>query len=411
MSRSVLAATLCLCAFLAGCSGIGELALRQERNDFNDIVDQTGSEQLLQNIIRAHDYERPSFFDLVEIDQTKSASANLAGGSSNIGAPAILGALSSTLSVSDSPILKYQPPSSNGYIAQILLPIPLVSLARFDNSNANLTPLFVFSVNRLTPAFLDYDRAVDLIDFLEDFGAISLEPTADGQLAIVRMSNGILTKDADKLLGGKTLKCFKGGDSALIVSTMWSKLASIFGQAKTGSIQLRAPDAKAASSSAKQAPRSSIVLTRSALGSLRLAESHDISFIDKEKADAIIAQNTGSECFNEELYYKDDDTISIAEKWQKRYDLALNSTEPLDTIRKEVLKLGHSRILILIEQSPTRPANAYVAVLRRGIWYSIDNDDKVSKMNFALLGNLILTQAQTPQSPPTPTVIAAPTAH
>ena len=92
---------------LIGCSGVGQLSIQEERNQYNDVIHDTGVEQLLTNIVRAHKYESPSFFDVSEVDQTKTLQANLQGGSSNIGAVLPLGALSSTLTATDSPIIKY----------------------------------------------------------------------------------------------------------------------------------------------------------------------------------------------------------------------------------------------------------------------------------------------------------------
>src|SRR5271165_5016885 len=181
---------------LSACSGIGALSVRNERNEYNDVITDTTTEQLLQNIVRAKNYENPSFFDVIEVDQTKSIQGSLQAGSANIGAPLRLYSVASSATLTDSPILKYQPPSSAGYIAQVLNPIPLSSIAKFYNSNANLTPLLVFSINRLTPDFIDYDRAIDLIDFLDVFGAVNFEARPDGQLSLSRQSGGLLTPKA-----------------------------------------------------------------------------------------------------------------------------------------------------------------------------------------------------------------------
>jgi hypothetical protein len=53
-----------------------------------------------------------------------------------------------------------------------------------------------------------------------------------------------------------------------------------------------------------------------------------------------------------------------------------------------------------LQISQSQPENAYVAVYDKGSWYSIPIDDKVSKLNFALLAQLMTMQAIPSPSPP-----------
>jgi len=387
---------------LSACSGIGALSVRNERNEYNDVITDTTTEQLLQNIVRAKNYENPSFFDVIEVDQTKSIQGSLQAGSANIGAPLRLYSVASSATLTDSPILKYQPPSSAGYIAQVLNPIPLSSIAKFYNSNANLTPLLVFSINRLTPDFIDYDRAIDLIDFLDVFGAVNFEARPDGQLSLSRQSGGLLTPKAAHMAGDNSLDCFPSRESPnTVVADFWSKLSLTFGQPGATPILLHSPDTKASGGT--------VVLTRSALGSLRLAETHDLSFFSEEEAAQIIERNTRSPCFNKQFYYQDNKTSgrTIEQEWLDRFRLASAGRSGSEEVRVEERTLGHNRLLIIVEKTPDRPADAYVSIRRGDQWYSIREDDDVSKMNFALLGNILIVQAQAPQQPPTQTVITA----
>ncbi len=394
---------------LSACSGIGQQSLRSERNEYNDILKDTTTEQLLQNIVRAHDIETPSFFDVIELDQTKSVSGGLQASSANIGAPLRLYSLGTTATLTDSPILKYQPPSSQGYIAQVLNPIPLSSIANFYNSNANLTPLLVFSTNRLTPDFIDYDPAIDLIDFLDAFGAINFEAMAGDQLLLLRQSSGILTPKAAHMADPRdnSLDCFPSRESPnAVVADFWSKLSRVFGQPGAPEIKLHSPGAKTTGGKVLLTG-GTVVLTRSALGSLRVAETHDVGFLNKEEAEQIIARNQKSRCFNHEFYYQDDKFSgrTIEQEWCERFRLA--SAGISEEVKAEERTLGHNRLLIIVQKTPDRPSDAYVSIRRGDLWYSISNDDKVSKMNFALLGNILIVQAQAPQQPPTATVIAA----
>src|SRR5579864_8458529 len=241
------------CLTLAGCTGIGTLSIQGERNSYNDVIQETSTEQLLLNIVRAHDYEAPSFFDVVEVDQTKTLQGNLQGGSSNIGATTVLGALSSTLTATDSPIIKYQPPSSSGFIQQVVQPIGLANIGRLINSNANIAPLLRLSFDRLTPNYVDFFWAADIITSLDAFGAIRVDPITENAIKITIHPFGILTKDP-------LLACLEGKGAQRTVAYLWRDLISMFGfRHGTSSIALNLSGSS---------QHGSVVVTRSALGAL-----------------------------------------------------------------------------------------------------------------------------------------------
>lgn len=283
-------------------------------------------------------------------------------------------------------------------------PITLSNISKFNNSNANLTPLLVFSTNRLTPDYIDYDRAIDLIDSLDTFGAINFEAKSDSQLSIVLKSGGVLTPKAAHMAGDNSLDCFPKESPATVVGDLWSQLSEAFGQPGAKEILVHTPDAKATDA---KPIGGTVVLTRSALGSLRLAESHEIGFFSKDDAEQIVDRNKNSRCFNGEYYYTEDKISrrTIAQEWANRVRLA--SDGGIEEVRDEERTLGHNRVLIIVEVTPDQPVDAYVSIYRGGAWYSIADKDDVSKMNFALLGNILIVQAQAPQQPPTPTVITA----
>ena len=408
---------------LIGCSGVGQLSIQEERNQYNDVIHDTGVEQLLTNIVRAHKYESPSFFDVSEVDQTKTLQANLQGGSSNIGAVLPLGALSSTLTATDSPIIKYMPPTSAAYIQQIIQPIDLASFAYFKNSNAPIEPFLRFAFDRLTPAYTDFFRASALISALDSFGAVRVEAPSSDVIEITFTPDGLL-RGASPCLGGP---------ANMVVANLWRQLAQIFNQSVlTRTIVLRSPgpSPRAGQSSSRPgsgqssgpgpgqpSPRArpgQVALTRSALGALRMAEEDegpDVLFVDRLQADKIRAENLGTDCIREhefDFYYLPDEKGPPRAKWKKHFEL-LTSSSSLEERRRELRDLGHRRALIIVEMSATRPSDAYVSIARGGLWYSIFSNDRVSKRNFSLLGNLLLIQARPPSSAPTQTVIGVPT--
>jgi hypothetical protein len=389
-----------LFASLAGCTGVGTLSIQGERNSYNDVIHDTTTEQLLLNIVRAHYFETPSFFDVIEVDQQKTLQANLQGGSSNIGATAILGALSSTLTAADSPIIKYQPPSSAGYIQQVVQPIGLANLARLINSNVNIAPLLRLSLDRLTPAYMDYFWASDIINSLDTFGAIRVDAIDDATIKITLLPYGLLTLDAARRIKDTSLDCLDTRGARRAVANLWINLTLMLGTPNQATIPL-----KLASSS----KHGGVVVTRSALGALRIAEgadAKDVAFVERDEADALREENRVSRCYNGQYYYLRDAQQTIQEKWISQFEL-LVSNWPSQETSKKIRTLGHDRALIIVEESTARPADAYVAIFRKGVWYSIADKDQVSKKNFALLGNLLIIQAQPPSSPPTQTVIGA----
>ena len=387
---------------LAECTRIGALSIQDERNSYNDVIHDTGTEQLLLNIVRAHYFETPSFFDVIEVDQTKTLQGNLQGGSSNIGNVAILGALSSTLTATDSPIIKYQPPSSSGFVQQVVQPIGLANISRLINSNVNIAPLLRLSIDRLSPAYIDYFWALDTIDALDELGAIRVDAIDETTIRIALFPYGVLTSSLSAPVHYKPLDCLDLNGSRQALQRLWANLVGIMGAPAQNYISLKL------ASNIKQ--RARIIATRSALGALRMAEvgdAQDVSFVSRPEADAIREENRNSQCFSEEYYYIGDDKGSIEAKWRRQYELLTQSSWPSLNASKDLRALGHSRALIIVEQSAVRPPDAYVSVLRKGVWYSIADGDTISKKNFSLLGNLLIIQAQPSASPPTPTVISA----
>lgn len=383
---------------LAGCSGLGLISIETERNRYNDAISITSAEQTLGNLVRAKFRENPAFFDVIEVDQSKTAQANLQGGSSNIGALLPLGLLQSTLLISDVPLVKYQPPNSAGYIQQISSPIKLANLARFVNSNSNLSATILLTINRLSPEYSDYYLALYLLSSLDYYGAISFEPVTEDVIRVSLNRSGTLSRSGAQLTDDKSTTCFDFKSSSMAVNTLWSRLTRLFKQ-NGNAILLRSPNVVAPAT---------IVLTRTALGALREAEEHTITILDRDNADRIRSENAASTCFNSEYYYNDirrEYFMSIYDMWQLQFSLMSQAGEVSALARDNMRALGSRTSVILIETSASKPADAYVSYFRRGVWYSIRDTDNISKKNFSLLGNIIISQSQAPVASTTPTVI------
>ncbi len=148
------------------------------------------------------------------------------------------------------------------------------------------------------------------------------------------------------------------------------------------------------------------------MGALKLAATPEIFITTPEEADQIISYNKSAECrirgeqnLGSLFYFRSSplDPEQVEDDWEEFFAQAFQ-TRIDDTLRKETLDRDYGRVFILIERSTSPPSNAYVAISRRGYWYSIRLDDETSKNNFALLNEILTIQAvpeRTPELTPT----------
>lgn len=421
MSRvksSLLIWPLCLQVALAGCVSVGGTAMRMNRTDFNEAVHDTNVEQLLLNIVRVHDAEIPTFMDMVELDETNSVAAGISGGASNIGAKrgtsgnslfATIGAITGTASVADQPIAKYIPLSGYPLIQQISSPISLGSIAKFTNSSWPDSTLLYYSFQRMTPAYLDFYRALDTILALDSYGSITLESAADNELTItfdpegnLRTPGGNWRKALDARRHG--LPCVPQESSGVVLRALWAKLKGIYGGGSGNKIILSTVPTKG---------HSFVVVPRSALGALKEAETDHIFFTDPETAAATRAANTENECSFGEFYFVPESSVPLANYasavntlWTQYFEAVYSHNDASQRSREVFRYLGTRRSYIIVEQSDQRPSDAYASVYKDGHWYSISASDTISKQNFALLNEILTIQAAPVSTSPTQTSIA-----
>jgi hypothetical protein len=110
---------------------------------------------------------------------------------------------------------------------------------------------------------------------------------------------------------------------------------------------------------------------------------------------------------------QDRTTFEVASWAQKKHCLAYTTNIRLDpNSYTEMLNedaLGNLRTFMILERSSSKPSNAYVSVHENDRWYTIDNNDKVSKLDFALLAQLMTMQAIPSQTAPlTPSLSVGP---
>jgi hypothetical protein len=410
----------CAVPALSGCISVGGEAVRMHRIDYNEAIHDTNVEQLLLNIVRVHDAEIPLFVDLVELDSSNTVTAGVTGGGSNIGGRAgntggslfgTIGAITGTASVSDTPIAKYVPLSGYPLIQQVSLPIGLSAISKLTTSGWPDATLLYFSFQRLTPAYLDFYRALDTLLALDSFGAITLQSVSDDELTINFQPTGNLSVPEENwraaVESGKALPCVPHNSEAT-VRTLWAKLKGIYGGGAGNKIVLGTPKDKA---------KHVDVSARSGLGALKEAETSAILFTTRDVADAIRAANAEDTCNIGEFYYNPSEATPLAdyparvhELWTQHFDAVYEHNEATESSRELFRYLGHHRVYMIVEVSAERPVDAYSSVFKDGKWYSIAASDRVSKQNFAVLSQLLTIQAiPAPEKSTLPTTLSIPT--
>lgn len=403
---------------LAGCVSVGGTSVRMNRTDYNEAVHDTNVEQLLLNIVRVHDSEIPTFMDMVELDDSNAVSAGISGGPSNIGGIVgnigdslfgTVGAVTGSASIADQPIAKYIPLSGFSLTQQISTPISLGAIAKFTNSSWPDSTLLYYSFQRLTPAYLDFYRALDTLLALDSYGSITIESGPDYQLTIVFDPDGNLRTPGSnwrKALDarGHGLPCVPPTNSTVTVRELWAKFKAIYGGGPGNRIILTTVPSKG---------HGFAVVPRSALGALKEAETDHILFTDPETARAIRAANDANECSLGEFYFVPDASIPLANYgpavdalWTQYFDAVYLHNDASQRSREIFRYLGTRRSYILVEESAVRPADDYTSVYKDGRWYSISTSDRISKQNFALLNEILTIQAAPISNATTPTSIA-----
>ena len=407
---------------MSGCGSLtGPPSITASRTFYNEVIHDTSSEQLLLNIVRAKNYETPNFIDVSEADATVSFNTGVNGGLAGIGAqPGVrsttagtiagqVGAISGTFTYGDSALVRYAPVQGYPLIQQVSSPIAPESIVRMFNSDFGLADVLEFSVDRLAPGYKDNFVAQDRMVLLDQFGAIVLaadvEDVAGGH---GRGHSGM----ADGLRGGgddapkqnlnvilHNAALHPGGGIAgsdcpfmdqarapeATVAKLWNGLRQLYPRSAANVITLRGA-----------ASPNFFFTTRSAIGALKEGEVDAIHFASPQEAAQIRALNSAAPCrINANIFYFNPPHLTQDEvdvMWSTYLTDALFPRIDQDIRTRAIWRDTH-RAFIIIEQSASAPENAYVSVNKRGIWYWIDNDDLVSKANFALLNEIVTIQA------------------
>ena len=271
-----------LCWPLSGCVSVGETAIRTNRTSYNEAIHDTSNQQLLLNIVRAKNLDAPTFLTATEIDGTNTASASVSGTSSMIGLlGGAVGSITGVATLSDSPISKYQSLTGAELISQVSLPIPPQAISKLETSDWPITPLIELTIERFTPQFLDYYKALTVIDYLDRYGAISFASKGTADLSIVFHRSGNVRPgaiQADDRSDQSTLCPTLGGVGDSELQALWKKFQHLMSDDRLRATPI-SPNSLLLGSvtddKSKANESGAPLYTYSAYGSLRLAE-HDV---------------------------------------------------------------------------------------------------------------------------------------
>jgi hypothetical protein len=443
-----------------GCAVVGPSSIDHGRTSYNEVIEDTSRQQTLLNLVRVSKNESPLFMDVTEVDAATSAGASITGGESGIGAipngkstsagtiEGTVGAITGTASYLEAPTVRYQPLTGQPLIAQVSTPLTPETLVNLQTSDWPLAAILDLSVDRITKGYGFYDAAVNAIIDLDSYGAVILAAaqTPDKGKSI-NISSLTFTSSAAPAKDSLALYLSRGGipkiqascdrrdpnDVTKIVDVLWDRLRYYIdniditnADKDRNSIIIRSKASANLDENKSQPP---LLAMRSALGIMQVATRLKrplVAFLPLSKVRTIIEGYSYRPELCQQFFYTldplDPELSNVfgaagSEEAKRRVHIAISdpnrSLVTMNTYKAiltpEAMEaetvLVSARRFILIAVSDSQPEDAFVAVSHEGQLYSILNDDKISKLNLALIAQFNTIQAIPSQSPPlTPTI-------
>jgi hypothetical protein len=429
---------------LSSCGVVGPTSLKLGRNTYNDVIHQTSGDQLLINLARIHNHEMPLFMDVTEVDATVQIQANASAGQSGIGSrPGTTGGtlagpvenVSLTGQYLEAPTIRYQPLQGAPLIAQFNSPITVDSLVYMFNSDWAFDTLLPLTVDRLTTGFSDYYTALNAIIALDHNGALIIEASQATQPAVgaadkkatptpAGPNNTLTLYFAPKGLANDNFECetdlkYSKVNIDRVSLNIWLRLLKIY---RPGDVPAIAANVDTASSADLQRiaaslpnsielPTASIrgkgrnrsaplLRVRSALGVLKNLVEGEYSltaFVSPEEATAIMNEPPKPGCRRPAHYYLVKDA-NLRDNVDINAKQGITNSFKRDTDARLEGVLYNSRKYLLVQVSDAPMLGSYVSAFENGKWYSISNNDEISKRTLALLALITSVQAIPAQS-------------
>ena len=324
---------------VSGC-GFGASRIRNDRNDYNQAIQQTNSEQLLLNLVRLKYRDTPFFMEVssVAAQFTYTATGN-ASASVPESAASVFG-FGAGGTVQEKPTVTFAPLQGEKFIQRVLSPISLETISLLYHSGWRMDRLFSLCLDRLNdiknapnatgptptraPQYQEFASAVHTLNEINERDWMELD---------FHQKNGIpslVIQFEKEVLEGPRIK----------------KLSRLLGVAPQSGKYYLAPTVD---------PYYIRIETRSLLGIMYyLSQGIDVPEEHQEQGKVTQTRNDQGSSFD----------------WK--------------TVTGDLLR---------IRSASSRPETASVAIRHRGYWFYVDDSDLSSKSTFSLLSQIFSLQA------------------
>jgi hypothetical protein len=331
--------------FSGGCETAGPTAIREGRGSYNLAIQQTNDEQLLLNLVRLRYLDTPYFVTVSSISTGLNLTTGLSGSASIPESSRKSFGLSGSLSYVQRPTVTYAPLQGERFVAQVLSPVSLPKLVLLYHSGWSVEQILRVCVQSLN--------------------AVPNAPTASGPTpAATPMFREFL--EAARLV----VRLQKEGSLKISLRDM---------KGETGILLHVLPEAK---------DRDDVKRLRKLLN---LPDNVDFYILTPDVAGTGPNHiRVATRSLMATMFYLSQ-LVSVPERDEKAGRVIITRDEK--DRRFDWSELGGD--LLKVRWASLPPANAYVSVFYRGVWFYIDDSDMASKSTFALLTQLFALQAGT----------------
>jgi hypothetical protein len=452
VGRSIKEASLVAGAMilLSGCQNVGPLAIDAGRDRYSSAIQSTTKAQTLANIVRVYKHDSTSFVDVTEIDATTTLTGTAGGTVSGIGSKpgtyGILGAATSGVTYTETPLIRYVPLVGQGLVSQMVKPLDVDAVESLIISGWGPLAVLDLVALTLTPDQTSSFAALNIISHLSNHYDVILvaeksESTGTQPSQQRRGPGGQDNSSGNRPPANDTLTIFYRpskvpavpGLSPERAARLWQVLSSFYGGTQKNSpnsIELRTAPVAPARLKDPIKNGAPLLKTYSGIGILKsITEkpASKIRFVSRDEFEEIRhhdrnknATDLGFYLLSPEEDRDDNPQYKEFQKINKDVEdwISTPSDDPIGRLtlyEKTGLsyadfiqgnrRLGMLRRYILIIKDDVAPENAYVAYQYKGSWYYIDADDQISQKNFHLISLLLTVMAVPPTASPITTSI------
>jgi hypothetical protein len=387
--------TLFVVLLLSGCSTFGPQLVLNSHVEYNKAVTQVIQEELLLNIVRRRYYEAPQFLTVSSINSTMSTSASVSGGSAfgNQGTPTT-GNVGGSVGFSDSPTITFTPRQGHEILGPLTSRMSVGTLGMMANAGYRFDFLLSLIAEGVTgvrgaqagvgtdfrPGDPEYVELIEAIGRLIDKGQLIVgtfswnDPYSD--IAYDRDQVTIENQITAIALGGGTgrFRSYDGGETYYFTDKNNYPAMWIDSDARTSGDGKRVIELL----NLQPTPLKRVWT----FAPSRVIDGTDFENVaDDPRPDVKMRLRSFYSVLNLLAY-----GIKVPEKDEEEgrvftkalYDKAVSEGRAVDLSNKFVVHSSRG----------DRPANAFVAVQHRDIWFYVDDRDYASKRFFNAIYDL-----------------------